>query len=203
MTKLSNCQKHQNVLGNFRPNLMKKLQIFVITLLFISCNSKTEKNSETIKQINSLHKVAEIGTEKLYPIKKGTEIFDTLIVNKQIKISIKRKDLDSYVVHKSWSSDKMFIEKYRNAEIILTIKQNENIIIDTIFRKEQFTKSFGKEFLDIAIFHNYWFNKIDENGIEFLGVLTEPETDNSFDFNNYFNFKTKSLEFSIPKESEE
>lgn len=102
-----------------------------------------------------------------------------------------------------WSSDKISIEKYRNAEIILTIKQNENILIDTTFRKEQFTKSFEKEFLDIAIFHNYWFNKIDENGIEFIGVITEPETDNTVDFNNYYNFKTKSLEFSIPKVSEE
>lgn len=190
-------------MGNFKPNLMEKLQIFLIALIFISCNSKAEKNSEVINQKNSSQKVTEIGTEKLYPIKKATEKFDTLIVSKKIRISIVRKDLDSYVLHKSWSSDKISIEKYRNAEIFLTIKQNENILIDTTFRKEQFTKSFGKEFLDIAIFHNYWFNKIDENGIEFLGVITEPETDNAVDFNNYYNFKTKSLEFSIPKDSEE
>lgn len=182
---------------------MGKLQVFLIILLFISCNSKTEKNKETINPHISSQGVTEIDAGKLYPIKKATDKFDTLIVSKNIKISIIREDLDSYVLHESWSSKKKFIEKYRNVEITLTIKQNGNKLIDTIFRKEQFVKSFGKEFLDIAIFHNYWFNKIDENGIEFFGVITEPETDNAVGFNNFFSFKSKSLEFSIPKESEE
>ena len=182
---------------------MEKLQIFVIALLFISCNSKTEKNSETINQNNSVQKVTEIGAEKLYPIKKATEKFDTLIDGKQIRISIIRKDLDSYVLHKSWSSDKMFIEKYRNAEIVLTIKENENILIDTTFRKEQFTKSFGKEFLDIAIFHNYWFNKLDKDRLELFGVISKPETDWTIDFHHFFDLTTRKLTFKKEINGEE
>lgn len=182
---------------------MKQLLAIVIVLLFIACNSKSNKDSETLKSQKSTQTVTQTDTVKIYPTEKATEKFDTLIANKNIKISIVRKDLDSYVLHDSWSSEKKYIEKYRNAEIALTIIQNEKVLLDTIFKKEQFAKSLGNDFLKIAIFHNYWFKNINEKGIEFFGVITEPETDNTLDFNHFYNFKTKKLEFAIAKEDNE
>lgn len=184
---------------------MKKLNLFIVILIifFIACNSKNENNAEVSKQTKSSHEAIKKDSDKLYPIHKEIVQFDTLIRNRNIRISIVRKDLDSYVLHQSWGEDGKYIEKYRNAEIELNIKQNENILLDTIFRKEQFVKSVGDKFLAIVIFHNYWFQKIDENKIEFLGVITEPETDNTVDFNHYFYFKTKRLEYSESLKSEE
>lgn len=165
---------------------MKKLNLFIVILIifFIACNSKNENNAEVSKQTKSSNEAIKKDSDKLYPIHKEIVQFDTLIRNRNIRISIVRKDLDSYVLHQSWGEDGKYIEKYRNAEIELNIKQNENILLDTIFRKEQFVKSVGDKFLAIVIFHNYWFQKIDENKIEFLGVITEPETDNTVDFNH-------------------
>jgi hypothetical protein len=184
---------------------MKKLNLFtlILAIFFIACNSKSEKNSEVSTQIKSSQEVIKKDSDKLYPIQKEIVKFDTLIQNRNIWISIVRKDLDSYVLHESWGEDGKHIDKFRNAEIELTIKQNENILLDTIFRKEQFVKSVGNKFLDIVIFHNYWFEKIDENKIEFLGVITEPETDNTVDFNHYFYFKTNRLKYSESVNSEE
>ena len=154
---------------------MKKLKIFILlpAIFFISCNSKSEKNLEVSTPIKSSQEVTQNDSGKLYPIRKETIKFDTLIRSKNIRISIVRKDLDSYVLHESWGEDGKHADKYRNAEIELTIEQNENILLDTIFRKEQFVKTVENKFLDIVIFHNYWFEKIDENKIEFLGVITE------------------------------
>ena len=184
---------------------MKNLKLFIsiFAIFFTACNSKSEKDSEVSKQIKSSQEVVKKNSDKLYPIQKEIVEFDTLIQNRNIRISIVRKDLDSYVLHESWGEDGKYIDKYRNAEIELNIKQNENILLDTIFRKEQFVKSVGNKFLDMVIFHNYWFEKIDDYKIEFLGVITEPETDNTLDFNHYFYFKTKRLEYSESVNSEE
>lgn len=182
---------------------MKKLTLIIIAIFLISCNSKSVKNPETSKPIKSSQKEIKNDSDKLYPLQKGIEKFDTLIQSRNIRISIIRKDLDNYVLHESWGDDGKHIDKYRNAEIKLIITQNENILLDTIFRKEQFVKSIGNEFSDIAIFHNYWFKNIDENKIDFFGVITEPETDNAVNFNHYFYFKTKRLEYSESIESEE
>jgi hypothetical protein len=182
---------------------MKQHLAIVIVLLFIACNSKKEKEPQKLQFQKLPPKVAQTDTAKIYPMEKATEKFDTLIANKNINISIVRRDLDSYVLHDSWASDKKYTDKYRNAEIALTITQNEKVVLDTIFKKEQFAKSLGNDFLKIAIFHNYWFKNIDEKGIEFFGVITEPETDNTLDFNHFYNFKTKKLEFAIAKEEEE
>ena len=190
---------------NFKETQMKKLIffIFLLAIFFISCNSKSEKNLEVSTPIKSSQEVTKKVSDKLYPIQKETVKFDTLIQSRNIRISIVRKDLDTYVLHESSGEDGKYIEKYRDAEIELMIKQNENIVLDTIFRKEQFVKTIGNEFLDLLIFHNYWFEKIDEDKIEFLGVITEPETDNTIDFNHYFYFKTKRLEYSESVNSEE
>lgn len=178
---------------------MKKFISLAIILFCISCNSKSEP-SGTIKPSQT---VTRKNSGKIYPTQKEMEKFDTIIQSRNIQISIIKKDLDSYVLHESWGDNGNHIDKYRNAEITLTIKQNKNILLDTIFRKEQFVKSIGKEFSDIAIFHHYWFKKIHADKIEFFGVITEPETDNTVDFSHYFNFKTKKLEYSESVYNEE
>ncbi|WP_367113566.1 hypothetical protein [Sporocytophaga sp.] len=49
--------------------------------------------------------------------------------------------------------------------------------------------------MDIAIFHNYWFNKIDKDKIELFGVISKPETDYTLAFYNYFDFTNRKLKF--------
>lgn len=67
--------------------------------------------------------------------------------------------------------------------------------MDTTFRKNQFSKYADNGFMDIAIFHNYWFNKLDKDKIELFGVISKPETDYTLDFRHYFDLTNKKLTF--------
>lgn len=49
--------------------------------------------------------------------------------------------------------------------------------------------------MGIANFHNYWFNKLDNDKIELFGVISNPETDWTFDFIHYFELFSKTLTF--------
>ena len=81
--------------------------------------------------------------------------------------------------------------------------QNSQTLLDTVFRKEQFSKYGDKGFMDIAIFHNYWFNKLDKDRIELLGVISKPETDWTIDFHHYFDLTSKTLTFKQEMNDEE
>ena len=67
--------------------------------------------------------------------------------------------------------------------------------MDTVFRKEQFSKYGDIGFMDKAIFHNYWFNKLDNDKIELFGVISKPETDWTIDFYHYFDLANRKLTF--------
>lgn len=165
-------------------------------LLLFACNSKTDKKSTEVETVDSsIISLTNIDSERFFPKTKSTEKFDTLIAVKQLQITIIRTDLDSYVVNVYEENGKMKIDKYRDAEIKLTIKQNSKTLLDTVFRKEQFTKYGEKGFMDIAIFHNYWFNKLDKDKIEFFGLISKPETDWTIDFQNYYDLTNRKLTF--------
>lgn len=171
----------------------------ILTLLHFSCNSRTDKKTIEAKRVDSSTvSLAYIKSGRLFPETKATEKFDTLIADKQLQITIIRAYLDSYVLHEYEENGKKQIDKYRDAKISLTIKQNSKTLLDTVFRKEQFSKYGDKGFMRIAIFHSYWFRKLEKDKIEFFGVISEPETDWTFDFHHYFDLRTRK--FFLKKE---
>lgn len=170
--------------------------ISTLTLLLFACNSKSEKNSIIVETADSsATSMTNIESERFFPETKATEKFDTLIADKQILVTIIRRNLDSYVVNEYQDNGKKQIDKYRDVEIALTIKQKSQTLLDTVFRKEQFSKSGDKGFMDAAIFHNYWFNKLDKDKIELFGVISKPETDWTIDFHHYFDLTNRKLTF--------
>ena len=193
-------------MGNFKQTTQMRNFIFIslVTLLLLACNSKTGNKSTIVETADSsTASLTNIISERFFPENKATEKFDTLIVNKQLQVTIIRTDLDSYVVNEYEDNGKKKIDKYRDAEIALTIKQNSQTLLDTVFRKEQFSKYGDKGFMDIAIFHNYWFNKLDKDRIELLGVISKPETDWTIDFHHYFDLTSKIMTFKQEMNDEE
>lgn len=170
------------------------LLIHLLILFVFACNSNTDKKSTTVETADSLAvSSTNVPSERFFPASKTAETFDTLIADKPIQISIIRRYLDSYVVNEYEANGKKQMNKYRDAEIALTIKQKAQTLIDTVFRKEQFLQYSKQDFMDIAIFHNYWFNKLDKDKIELLGVISKPETDMAIDFHHSFDLKRKKL----------
>lgn len=185
-------------MGNFRKTTQMRNYILLLALTFLlfACNSQTEKKATIIESVDSSTvTLTNAKSERFFPATKGSEKFDTLIANRQLEISITKTDLDSYVTNEYDNEGKKQIDKYRDAEISLTIKQKSQTLLDTVFRKEQFSKYGDKGFMDIAIFHNYWFNKLDKDKIELFGVISKPETDWTIDFHHYFDLTTKKLTF--------
>jgi len=180
--------------------------IFISTLplLLFACNSSTYKKSTEIEAVDSSEvTLTNIKLERFFPETKSTEKFDTLITDKQLRVTIKRTDLDSYVVNEYEDNGIKQIDKYRDVEIALIIKEKSKTLLDTVFRKDQFSKYGDKGFMDIAIFHNYWFNKIDKDRIELFGVISKPETDWTMDFHHYFDLTSKTLTFKQEINDEE
>jgi hypothetical protein len=178
--------------------------ISILTLLLFACNSNTNKKSSEVETADSSTIfLTNIKSERFFPETKATEKFDTLIADKQFQITIIRTDLDSYVINEYEDNGKKQIDKYRDAEIALTIKQKTQTLLDTVFRKEQFSKYGEKGFMDIAIFHNYWFNKLNNDKIELFGVISKPETDWTIDFHHYFDLKNRKLNFKQEINEEE
>lgn len=171
------------------------LFLILITLVF-ACNKNIDKKPEELLYRDSSKQFSANNiSESFFPENKETVRFDTLIDNNRLQVTIIKKDLDSYVSCEYNDEGKKKIDKYRDAEITLTIKQNLQILLDTVFRKEQFSKYSDIGFMDIAHFHNYWFNKLDKNRIELFGVISKPETDYTLTFYHYYNLTTKKLSF--------
>ena len=74
------------------------------------------------------------------------EKFDTLIVDKNLEISITKSYSDSFVTNEFEIEGKKQVDKYRDAEISLKIKQDNKILLDTLFRKENFNNYITKIF---------------------------------------------------------
>lgn len=183
--------------------IIHKIIISIIAVLIFACNPHSEKNSTIIKFDNDKNVISKNRTtERFFPETKNIETFDTIIEERQIQITIAKTDLDSYLTNEYDDDDHIQIDKYRDAEISLTIKQNSQVLLDTIFRKDMFSKYATNGFMDIAIFQNYWLDKIDNNKIEFFGIICKPETDNSLPFYHYFDLNNKQLNFIIVNEDE-
>ncbi|MBF4472724.1 MULTISPECIES: DUF4738 domain-containing protein [Flavobacterium] len=184
--------------------MRKNILILILAFLLFACNSQTEKKKPIIKTAdNSVVILINKKSEKFIPETKGTEKFDTIIADSKIQITIKKTDLDSYVINEYEEDGNKQIDKYRDAEISLTIKQNSQIFLDTVFTKKQFSKYVNKGFLDNAIFLNYWFEASGKDKIQFFGVIAKPETDNTIDFYHYFDLANRKLTFVQKTEEDE
>lgn len=176
--------------------MRKNIIILTLSLLLFACNTKTDKKStEVVSADSSPSFLTNIKSERFFPETKAIVKFDTLITERQLQVTIIRTDLDSYVVNEYDNNGKKQIDKYRDAQIALTIKQKSHTILDTVFTKEQFSKYGDIGFMDIAIFHNYWFNKLDNDKIELFGVISKPETCWTIDFHHYFDLSNRKLTF--------
>jgi hypothetical protein len=176
--------------------MINRLLTLTFAFLLFACNSKTAEKLPTIEPADSSVVTLTINnSERFVPERKGVEKFDTILADRQIQIIITKTDLDSYVKNEYDDDGRKQIDKYRDAEIALIIKQNSQTLIDTVFRKNQFSKYADNGFMDIAIFHNYWFNKLNKNKIELFGVINEPETDYSLAFYHYFDLTNGTLHF--------
>ena len=168
----------------------------IIFLTILSCSKRKEVFKKPII-------TSENPTDRFFPKEKTVEKFDTLIVDKNLEISITKSYLDSFVTNEFEIEGKKQVEKYRDAEISLKIKQDNKILPDTLFRKENFNNYINKNFQNIAVFHGYWLDGIDNEKIQFFGTISKPETDWAFDFRHNFYFKNKSLKTEIIEETKE
>ncbi len=169
----------------------------IIFLTILSCSKRKEVYNKPII-------TSENSTDRFFPKEKTVEKFDTLIVDKNLEISITKSYLDSFVTNEfEIEGKKKQVDKYRDAEISLKIKQDNKILLDTLFRKENFNNYINKNFQNIAVFHGYWLDGIDNEKIQFFGTISKPETDWAFDFRHNFYFKNKSLKTEILEETEE
>ena len=176
-----------------------KYSLLIIVWTLISCNTSTEKRIPSTDSAESVVAVAVEKSVRYFPDIKSTVTFDTTINDGQLQIIITKTDLDSYVAR----IYEQQIDRYRDAEVAVTVKQKGQILLDTTFRKEQFSKYADMGLIDVAIFHNYWFKNIDKNKIEFLGTICEPETDWALDFNHILDLRNKRLEFAVRKDDQE
>ena len=172
----------------------------ILLLAFLSCSKKQE---EKIEVFNKPIISNENSTDRFFPKEKTVEKFDTLIVDKNLEIIITKSYLDSFVTNEFENEGKKQVEKYRDAEISLKIKQDNKILLDTLFRKENFNNYINKNFQNIAVFHGYWLDGIDNEKIQFFGTISKPETDWAFDFHHNFYFKDKTLKTEMLEETEE
>ena len=168
----------------------------IIFLTILSCSKRKEVFNKPII-------TSENPTDRFFPKAKTVEKFDTLIVDKNLEISITKSYLDSFVTNEFENEGKKQVEKYRDAEISLKIKQDNKILLDTLFRKENFNNYINKNFQNIAVFHGYWLDGIDNEKIQFFGTISKPETDWAFDFHHNFYFKDKTLKTEMLEETEE
>jgi len=99
--------------------MRKNILILILAFLLFACNSQTEKKKPIIKTAdNSVVILINKKSEKFIPETKGTEKFDTIIADSKIQITIKKTDLDSYVINEYEEDGNKQIDKYRDAEII-------------------------------------------------------------------------------------
>ncbi|PIV50213.1 MAG: hypothetical protein COS19_04720 [Flavobacteriaceae bacterium CG02_land_8_20_14_3_00_34_13] len=183
--------------------------ILITTLLLFGCGEQkkervtVDKETETVEntseQIDSLQLSIDKNVndyniiERYFPEEIVTVEFDTIISSHNLQISIKSKSLDSYVTNEFEIEGKKYIDKYRDSEKHLLIRRSNEILLDTVLRKSDFSELTGDDFLKIADFHGYWFNRIENDTIEFFGAINKPETDWSIAFYHYFDLKTKSF----------
>ena len=176
-------------------------------LIVVGCNPKPKK-PEIQEEIESFSQTVRLDTtiqnpevqektgiiERYFPEKIVSDLTDTLLLERNLSISITKTSMDSYVINEYEFEGIGHIDKYRDFNYHIVITETEEVLIDTVFIKENYLEYTSQEFLDIAKFHGYWFNKIEGDSIELFGVINKPETDWSFAFYHNYNLTTGKFE---------
>ena len=181
-----------------------------MSIIFFSCSEQkkekvtVEKQPESVQTSNERNETLTISKsqnlkdksiiERFFPEENETVKFDTIVSALNLEISIQSTTLDSYVTNEFEIEGVKHIDKYRDSEKHLIIKKSNEVVIDTVFKKSDFTELTGKNFLKIADFHGYWFNKIENDTIELFGVISKPETDWSVAFYHFIDLKSMTFE---------
>tara|TARA_B110000090_G_scaffold185572_1_gene213708 strand:- start:178 stop:777 length:600 start_codon:yes stop_codon:yes gene_type:complete len=197
--------------------MKRQILILITTLLIFGCGEQSKKSTVADKKSKTVENTAvqidsstisenkgvnqDMVIERYFPSEKETVEFDTIFSAQNLRISIQSRTLDSYVTNEFESDGKKYIDKYRDSEKHLRILKGKQVVVDTIFIKETFVDYAGQEFLDIANLRGYWFNEIEDNEIEFFGVINKPETDWSYAFYHFFDLSTQ--EFRIKEHIDE
>ncbi|UII20554.1 DUF4738 domain-containing protein [Fulvivirga ligni] len=181
-----------------------------MSIIFFSCSEQKKEKEKIEKQTASVETSNErIDTltisksqnlkdksiiERFFPVENKTIKFDTILSALNLEISIQSATLDSYVTNEFEIEGVIHVDKYRDSEKHLIIKRYNEVVIDTVFKKNDFTELTGEDFSKIANFHGYWFNKIENDTIELFGVISKPETDWSVAFYHFLNLKSMTFE---------
>ena len=186
----------------------------LFTYLLVSCNFKENRKIRAVKPANNLtvnnkeQKAAKLpdrptmwettrNLEVLYSETKGSETTEKIIPEKQLKIKIVKSYLDTYV-----TDDPLLktISNYRDVQVRLTIKQYSQVLIDTILKKEQFSKFV--EHIDKSLFQVYQFDELYKNRIRFIGMIGLDQLASEFKFLHYFDLEDKKLKFDVEESDE-
>jgi len=190
-----------NVVGNWlnKMRALKQLTLILLVTGLVSC-TKTTSQTDIPSSPNSLT-IDTVVVERYFPTEKTVNVKDTIIQTLGIQITITEKTLDTFVTEEYTNDSIKHIDKYRDIELQLKILKDNQVLVDTLFKKETFKEFLNKGFLEVSNFHGYWINKVEADKIEFFGVISKPETDWTFAFHHFFDVKTK--EFKIKEEVDE
>lgn len=132
--------------------------------------------------------------ERYFPDEREMIQVDTILVKRDLKISIISSFLDAYVANEYERQGIKHIDKYRDSQKHLRIELSNEVVIDTAFEKEDFVDYAGHDFLEVANFHGYWFKGFENDTIELVGIISKPETDWTFTFYHYVDLKSERFE---------
>jgi acyl carrier protein len=186
------------VVGNWlnKMRALKRLTLILLVTGLVSCTKTT--NQTDIPSSPNSSTIDTIVVERYFPTEKAVNVRDTIIQTLGIQITITEKTLDTFVTEEYTNDSIKHIDKYRDIERQLKILKDNQVLVDTLFKKETFKEFLDKDFLEVSNFHGYWINNVEADRIEFFGVISKPETDWTFAFHHFFNVKTK--EFKIKEE---
>lgn len=178
-----------------------KFYLFLI-ILFLSIIPCSKKQSEELPIFTNLKdtvlNIQEIRKSDL----NKSEKFDTLLSNQQLHISIKKSKSNTHVISEYFDENiaKAFL-KYDNNEISVVIKHKSKVVLDTIFKKENFLEILDQNFFNVAVLYEYQFSKIANDSIVFYGSIQKPDPDWIVRFNHHYDLKTNT--FSIEELDED
>ena len=173
--------------------LTYKISLWLFGIFFmVSCqgNNKSEQTEASPKII-----------ERFIPETLTTESQDTLLADSGVKVSISKTALETFVEQEFEDESGINKIKYRDFKYRLTIHLQNEMLIDTTFQKQTFADSLGTDFMDIAVFHGYFFDEVTANESVFTAVVGQPETSWVYAFNHFVDLKTKKFRIVVLEEN--
>ena len=131
-----------------------------------------------------------------HPKEKIEQTKDTLIHESWV-LSVRSKALGTYVTQEFEDEEEIRAYHYRNFSYKVTLKRENEAMLDTVLYKEAFKSLLDPAFLDSAIFRNYSFERYDLKArqLYFFGIITKPDTDWTWAF--YHIYSLESNDFVI------